>query len=74
MYQEWRPWVLCTNDCWNAPGWGVETAVRVATRSACDAPTCQATAPPQSWPTTCTCSRPTASMSATTSPASFSVE
>ena len=34
-----------------ASGWGVDTTVRVRTRSECRAATTQATMPPQSWPT-----------------------
>ncbi len=56
----------------SAAGWGVESAVTDATRSGWLAASSHATAPPQSWPTTCARSTPAASSSASTSASSSS--
>ena len=53
---------------WLGAGHGVDSTVRVSTRSGSRAAIAQASAPPQSWPTTCARSAPTSSRSAVTSP------
>jgi hypothetical protein len=70
MYVERSPWVLVTLARASAAGCGVDTAVSERSRSGAKAAIDQATAPPQSCPTTCARSTPAASSRATTSPTS----
>lgn len=68
MYQDSRNWRLVKRARMKAAGCGTESAVRVATASGRAAATVQATAAPQSCPTTCTLwPGSAASMRATTS-------
>ncbi len=75
MYQDIRNWRLVTSDRMKAAGCGTESAVNVATRSGRAPASVQATAAPQSCPTTCTV-RPAGQatpMSATTSSTSWDI-
>ena len=70
-YQDLLSWPGDRRLVTKAAGWGTETDVSERT-AGCRAATSQATAAPQSWPTTCT-SRPTESISAHTSATSSSI-
>ena len=68
MYQECLSWSPARMPAAIPAGLGVDSTVSVSTRSGSRAAIAQASAPPQSWPTTCARSAPTSSRSAVTSP------
>ena len=72
MYHDRSACVLWVMAATIARGCGVEATVRVRSRRPWAMPSCQATPPPQSWPTTWKVSRPAASASASTSRAKVS--
>ena len=69
MYHDDSPCRLVSSAFLNATGCGTEMTVSDATFSGAIAASCQATAAPRSWPTTCTGPPPSSSINAITSAA-----